>query len=95
VHVTLHTLHPTHTLLIARLTLCSMFDLLNGRLVLVFSLDSMIPVTSIALLPVELSTFHKPLSVLQFSSVTLVHARLKAAEQLIAVVIVKKAITLE
>ena len=33
------------------------FDLVDGRLVLVFHLDTLLPVTSIALLPVELSVF--------------------------------------
>ena len=30
---------------------------MDGRLVLVFSLDSLVPITSLALLPVELSSF--------------------------------------
>lgn len=39
--------------------LCTRFDLANGRLVLVFFVDSVLPVSSIALLPVELHTFEK------------------------------------
>jgi hypothetical protein len=35
------------------------FDLVDGRLVLVFSLDSLVPVTCVALLPVELSSFEE------------------------------------
>ena len=54
-HLTPHTSHLTpHTVLTLQ---CSRFDLVDGRLVLLFSLDSMLPVTSIALLPVDLSTY--------------------------------------
>jgi|LauGreDrversion4_2_1035121.scaffolds.fasta_scaffold160016_3 hypothetical protein len=41
----------------AFLTRLVRFDLVNGRLVLVFFLDCVLPVSSIALLPVELDTF--------------------------------------